>query len=57
MNKSVSEGVSRECVSMVFSGETVHIVFINEFKINKKGVTDFELFSIKLMKLRNTAIF
>ena len=26
-------------------------------KINKKDVTDFELFGIKFMKLRNTAIF
>ena len=33
--ESVSEGVSRECASMVFNGETVHIMFINEFKINK----------------------
>ena len=26
-------------------------------KINKKDVTDFELFGIKFIKLRNTAIF
>ena len=32
--KSVSEGVSRECVSVVFNGEMVHIVFINELNIN-----------------------